>query len=139
MNGKPQKVTIYYRVAFLKQGEIEGIGVYPNWGNDVDKYGPDYESAQRYGDRGSKPCFFIGLVLLTVKIGADGQITGGVSFSGGDSNFEQSLCAKRIKKIIVGGSYIPGRYDGKLVETTHVFAWANITDLYEPVIDIKPD
>ena len=142
VNRKTHSAYLFYRVMFAKQGEIEGIGVYPNWGYDVDKYGADYESAQRYGGRVYYThCFISPLVLSTVKIGADGQITGGVSFSGGDSKFEKSHCARRIIKNIVGASYIPGRYDGKLVETTHVYAWGVgfIADRYESVIEINPN
>jgi len=141
LDGKTQRTSLLYIVTFVRQRGAESIRVYPNWGDDLEKYGRDYESAQRY-DHGKLASFCIpsSLLLVTVTIGADGRISGEISLSVNDSEYVKTECAKLVRDHIVESSYIAGRYDGKPVETTHVFVSGRLRpDRYEPVIDMSPE
>ncbi len=88
LDGKTQRTSLLYTVTFVRQQGAESIHVYPNWGDDLEKYGPDYESAQRY-DHGklASVCVPSSLLLVTVKIGADGRISGEITLSVNDSEY----------------------------------------------------
>ncbi|NKB39312.1 MAG: hypothetical protein GKR93_19445, partial [Gammaproteobacteria bacterium] len=48
VNGKTETIWFQYSVLFVKKGKEETIRAYPNHGWEVDKYGQDYSSPQRY-------------------------------------------------------------------------------------------
>ena len=139
LNGKAKRTSILYSVMFVRQGGVEAIGVYPNWGHDVEKYGPDYESAQRY-DRGklASQCKPASLLLVIMKIGADGRISGEIGLSVSDGEYGKTQCVGLVRDHIIESSYIAGRHNGEPVETTHVFISGHLRpDKYEPVIDMS--
>ena len=105
--------------------------------------GQGHESVIGSGDSSSpalRPCDAFEMLIATVKIGVDGLITGEISFDSGGRNLEKTLCRQRIREIIVGGSYIAGRFNGNPFGTTYVFAGGLLgPDRYEPVMDLITD
>lgn len=141
LGGKARRTSLLYRVIFERREGVEAIRVYPNWGHDVEKYGPEYENAQRY-DNGKLASFCIptSLLLVTVKIGADSQISGEITLSVADAEYVKTQCAGLVRDFIIGSSYIAGKSDGRPVETTYTFISGHLRpDRYEPLIDMAPD
>jgi len=123
VDGNPRSVQFYYRVVFLQKGGSTDIGVYPNWGHDVDMLGPYYEAPQRYNE-----LFFpsacgahgrnVG-VIATMVVGADGTLDGDVVVRAfGPKSVKK--CVKSVKRILGRAKYVPGRHNGMPVKATRV-------------------
>lgn len=123
VDGKSHFIALYYRVIFLQKDGVAEVGVYPNWGNHVDKYGLSYEAPQRYTQSiYPEKCNALNFLLATMLIGEDGTLTGDVAFSGGEG-MHMEWCKESVKAIHLNAKYIPGHKDGQPVEATFVEAW----------------
>lgn len=121
VDGKRVAVELYFRVFFARRGDNFAVGVYPNWGDDADRYGPEYESPQRYGrEPVSRVCTADG-GMTRVNVGADGQASGDVSLimSYGIPQ-HYSDCENWFLDAVANGRYIPAMRDGKTVDATYV-------------------
>ena len=129
VDGKARPVHLYYRVLFFQKDGTAEVGVFSNWGHDVDKYGISYEAPQRYSHyRMPNKCRYLlrgALLLSTVLIGKDGTLTSDVVFVPQlDRTPDQRKCANGIKALLEKAKYIPGHYAGTPVEATFVEAWS---------------
>jgi hypothetical protein len=127
VDGKPRRAILNYRVIFLKRNDETLVGVYPNWGNDIEKYGIDYEAPQKYG-RAFKHvwCYPYGSYknVATMTIGADGVLKGEIEFLF-DTGRNARPCESEIRRKHEEAKYIPGHHAGKPVEATYNHPWDN--------------
>ena len=127
VDGVPHAVYLYYRVVFVRDGDNSMIGVYPNWGNDLDRYGIDYQAPQRYTPTiYPSDCTVLGAeysVLATMLIDSGGKVSGDVSFDPEPVHWKRRLCTRKIRSIHESARYLPGRQDGKVIEASYVEAW----------------
>ena len=127
VNGKKYAVGLYYRVVFIRQEGKSFIGVYPNWGNDVDKYGIEYSAPQRYSTA-LRPAICTDVwsrfrAFATMRIGIDGAVKGDVSMELSALNIDDERCADSIEDLHKSLEYIPGEYEGDPVDATYVEGW----------------
>jgi hypothetical protein len=123
VDGEAQSVLLNYRVAFLKQDDAKSIGVYLNWGNDIKKYGANYEAPQKYADTTVYPSncrLYENWVTMT--IGADGNLMSEIEFRF-QKRMYWKLCNSAIQHQHERAKYIPGHHEGKPVESTLEEAW----------------
>jgi len=114
-------VNFYFRVFFGRQGELYAVGVFPNWADDVDKYGQEYQAPQRYNvDTLGPNCRSVG-GLSKVLVGADGIATGDVSLVMSYGVPEHyGTCENWFVQTLADGRYIPAHHEGKPVAATVV-------------------
>lgn len=129
VNGKKYSVGIYFRVVFVRLNGESFIGVYPNWGNDVDKYDLDYRAPQRYSTailpRNCRNAWGNIFALATMRIGTDGAVKGDVTLDFNALNSDEERCGSSIETLHKGSEYIPGEYEGEPVEATYLEGWGN--------------
>lgn len=121
VNGEPVPVEIYFRVFFGRQGDQYGAGVFPNWGDDVEKYGLDYEAPQRYNEDPPAPkCGSVG-GISRIQIGEDGGAVSDVRLIMSYGEIEHyGTCENWMMQVVREGRYIPAHYEGKPVVATYV-------------------
>jgi len=121
VNGVRVPVNFYFRVFFGRRSELYAIGVFPNWADDVDKYGQEYQAPQRYNvDTLGPKCRSVG-GLSKVLVGADGIATGDVSLIMSYGVPEHyGTCENWFVQTLADGRYIPAHLEGKPVAATVV-------------------
>lgn len=121
VEGVPVPVEMYFRVYFGRRGDMYAVGIFPNWGDDVDDYGPEYEAPQRYDREPMSSACAIDGGMARIKVGADGRAIGDASLimSYGIPG-RYSDCEIWFSQSVASGSYIPGMHEGRPVATTYV-------------------
>lgn len=121
VDGVRVPVNLYFRVFFGRQGELYAVGVFPNWADDVDKYGQEYQAPQRYNvDTLGPNCRSVG-GLSKVLVGVDGVATGDVSLVMSYGVPEHyGTCENWFVQMLAEGRYIPAYHEGKVVAATVV-------------------
>jgi hypothetical protein len=121
VNGEPKAVEVYFRVFFGRKGELYAAGVLPNWGDDVDKYGTEYETPQRYNEDPPAPKCGSVAGISRVKVTANGEATGEVDLIMSYGVPEHySSCETWMTQVVRDGRYIPAHNEGKAVTATYV-------------------
>lgn len=114
VNGTGRNVYFQYYVVFMNKGAKTSIEVFANSGLEVEKYGLDYSSPQRFkegsGNFGST-CGLGAKVTVNAVISELGDVKS-VEVVGGDA---ESRCAQYLKKIFFEQKYIPALVNGKAV------------------------
>lgn len=121
VDGKRVQVHFYFRVFFGRQGDLYAVGVFPNWADDVDKYGHEYQAPQRYNPDVLGPnCYSVG-GLSKILVLADGSATGDVNLVMSYGVLERyGTCEKWFMQTLNEGRYIPAHHEGKPVAATYV-------------------
>lgn len=121
VDGQPVPVRFYFRVFFGRRGELYAVGVYPNWSDDAEKYGHEYQAPQRYNvDPLGPNCRAVGGIAKVV-VDAEGKATGEPSLVMSYGVPEKyGTCEKWFVQLLTRGSYIPGHHEGKPVAATYV-------------------
>lgn len=121
VDGETIPVEIYIRVFFGRRGDQYAAGVFPNWGDDAEKYGLDYEAPQRYNEDPPAPkCGSVG-GLSRVQVGKDGRVDGDVSLIMSYGEIEHyGTCENWMMQVVREGRYIPAHHGGKPVAATYV-------------------
>lgn len=126
INGEPHPVSLRYRVVFFRKGGAAEVGVYSNWGRDVDRFGLDYEAPQRYTHfylpRACRPNYRTMAIVLTMTIGTAGELASKIVDESSGVILRRH-CVGMIKDILEKAKYIPARHDGRKVEATHFEVW----------------
>jgi hypothetical protein len=119
--GERVPVEFYFRVYFGRRGDNYAVGVFPNWGDDAEKYGPEYEAPQRYDREPMSSACAIEGGLARINVDADGQASGEASLimSYGIPG-RYSECEKWFSQSVANGSYVPAMHGGKPVTATYV-------------------
>ncbi len=114
VNGTAREVYFQYYVVFIKKGKNTSVEVFGNSGLQVEKYGLDYSSPQRYkegpGNFGST-CGLGSKVTVNAVISDLGEIKA-VDVVGGDA---ESRCIQYLKDSFFEQKYIPAFVNGKAV------------------------
>ena len=120
VDGQPVPVRFFFRVFFGRRGELYAVGVYPNWSDDAEKYGHEYQAPQRYNVDPSGPnCNSVG-GLSKVAVGTDGKASGEVNLVMSYGVPEHlGTCENWFMQKVTDGSYIPAHHEGKLVAATY--------------------
>lgn len=121
VDGKPVPVEFYFRVFFGQQGDQYAVGVFPNWGDDADKYDMEYEAPQRYNQEPLHPACLSDGGMSKVLVGADGKASGDVDLImsyGVPKHY--SVCENWFSQTVLHGQYIPAQHEGKSVPATYV-------------------
>lgn len=120
VDGQAVPVRFYFRVFFGRKGDLYAIGVYPNWSDDTQKYGHEYQAPQRYNaDPVGPNCNSVG-GLSKIAVGTDGKATGEVELVmsyGVPEHF--GTCEKWFMQKVTDGSYIPAHHEGNPVAATY--------------------
>lgn len=121
VNGEPKSVEIYFRVFFGRRGDLYAAGVFPNWGDDAQTYGLEYEAPQRYNEDPPPPkCGSVG-GLSRVKVGEDGRAIGDVDLVMSYGEIEHyGTCENWMMQVVRDGRYVPAHHEGKPVAATYV-------------------
>lgn len=126
VNGSVVPVRFYFRIFFGKQGTNYAVGVYPNWGDDTEKYGLDYVAPQQYEQpRFPTACRDTG-GLLKILVDAEGRAVGETEML--MTTFGQlrpSDCDRWYMDMAKNGKYIPAMHEGKPVSAIHVGIWGD--------------
>jgi hypothetical protein len=121
VNGEPRAVEMYFRIFFGRQGELYAAGVFPNWGDDAEKYGLEYEAPQRYNEDPPPPKCGSVAGLSRVEVNAEGSVVGEVDLMmsyGKPEHF--GTCENWMTGLVRDGQYIPAHHQGKPVAATYV-------------------
>jgi hypothetical protein len=121
VDGVAVPVHFYFRVFFGRQGELYAVGVFPNWADDADKYGQEYQAPQRYNEDASGPnCFSVG-GISKIAVGSDGAAASNVDLVMSYGVPEHyGTCESLFVQRVAEGSYIPAHHEGKPVTATYV-------------------
>jgi hypothetical protein len=124
IDGKAEEVDIQFSVTFEKQGETKLIRHQLNNGNNVDRLGTDYLSAQRYSphsfpsvcnDRAFTNQGAAKIMIEVAIIDVNGNARGAQVTS---SNWRiPGPCESALVAQIENGAWIPARHDGTFVES----------------------
>lgn len=129
VNGTSRKVYFQYYVVFMKKSGILSVDVLPNSGLEVEKYGFDYTSPQRYKEgRGN---FGAGCGYgqkITVNAVIDEKGVPESVFAVGDNVGEK--CKELLEKTFLQQKYIPAMNEGKAFKA---FYSEQIFDLFREV------
>lgn len=121
VDGEPRPVEIYFRVFFGRKGDLYAAGVLPNWGDDADKYGMEYEAPQRYNEDPPPPSCGTVAGISRVEVAADGRAAGDVDLVMSYGVPEHiGTCEAWMMQVVSDGRYIPGHREGKPVAATYV-------------------
>jgi hypothetical protein len=121
VDGEPRPVEVHFRVFFGRKGDLYGAGVFPNWGDDADKYGLEYEAPQRYNEDPPAPKCGSVAGISRVKVGTDGRAAGDVDLVMSYGVPEHiGTCESWMMQVVTDGHYIPAQHDGKPVAATYV-------------------
>lgn len=129
VDGQEYITNLYFRTVFMRQGGEQYIGVFPNWGHDVDSYGLEYHAPQRYSNAVTpRNCVLTAgtfRAFSTLRIGVDGSPVGDVSFDRSDKDMKDQDCRASLSSLLKVSEYIPGENEGNPIETTIVEAWGD--------------
>ena len=124
VDGKAEEVDFQFSVTFEKQGDVERIRHNLNNGNNVDRLGTDYSSAQRYSphafpsvcnDRAFVNQGAAKIVIEVAIIDASGNARDAQVIS---SNWRiPRSCESALVDQIEAGAWIPARHNGEFVES----------------------
>jgi len=118
VNGATTIVYYQYYVIFLKKGQSTSVEVVGNSGLEVEKYGTDYTSPQRY--RESKGKFGAGCghnKKITVNaIVSELGVVSDVAIVGNNLG---EKCVKYMEKAFINQKFIPAFYQGKAVSAPY--------------------
>lgn len=121
VNGEPRAVEMYFRIFFGRQGELYAAGVFPNWGDDVARYGLEYEAPQRYNEDPPPPKCGSVAGMSRVEVGTEGRAAGDVDLMMSYGRPEHyGTCENWMTGLVRDGSYIPAHHEGKPVAATYV-------------------
>lgn len=122
VDGRVRHAELHFRVYFSNAGGEAEIRIYPNWGNDADRYGPEYEAPQRYNVHYPGGCHS-DYSIWSVAVDVTGRTTGRPSVYA-DRDWMQ-YCSRHLEEFMRNFQYIPARAEGRAVPATHVETWGN--------------
>ena len=126
VNGEPRPVEMYFRVFFGRQGENYAAGVFPNWGDDVERYGIEYEAPQRYNEDPPPPKCGSVAGMSRVEVSTEGRAVGDIDLMMSYGKPEHyGTCENWMTGIVRDGKYIPAHHEGKPVAATYVEVGGN--------------
>lgn len=124
VDGQAEEVDIQFSVVFEKRGDIESIRRNLNNGNNIDRLGSDYVSAQRYSPHSfpsvcNERAFLnqgaAKLLIEVAIIDVDGNARDAQVIS---SNWRiPGHCESALVEQIEAGAWIPASHDGRIVES----------------------
>ena len=121
VNGEAKTVEIYFRVFFGRKGELYAAGVFPNWGDDAEAFGLEYEAPQRYNEDPPAPKCGSVAGISRVRVTEKGEPAGEVDLVMSYGAVEHfSVCETWMTDVVREGRYIPAYHEGKAVEATYV-------------------
>jgi hypothetical protein len=121
VDGEAKGVEIYFRVFFGRKGDLYAAGIFPNWGDDADKYGLDYVAPQRYNEDPPAPKCGTVAGISRVQVTANGSSAGDVDLIMSYGVPEHySACETWMTQVVRDGQYIPAQREGKSVTATYV-------------------
>ena len=126
VDGTAVPVTFYFRIFFGKQDTNYAVGVYPNWGDDTEKYGLDYTAPQQYEQpRFPTACRDTG-GLLKIQVDAEGKAVGETELiMTTHGQIRASDCDRWYIDMAKSGKYIPAMHEGKPVPAMHAGVWGD--------------
>lgn len=130
IDGETDALQIYYRVSIDRTRIDSPVELYQNWGHDDATWGRHYTSPQRFNldNRYPSGCLFFRGISRT-RINARAHIVSRTEFDREASEWRRARkCKKNIRRELSESRYIPGYFDGKPVETTHVEIWGSVDD-----------
>ena len=121
VDGEPRAVEMYLRVFFGRQGELYAAGVFPNWGDDAERYGLEYEAPQRYNVDSTPPKCGSVAGMSRVEVSAEGRAVGEVDLMMSYGKPEHyGTCENWMVGLVRDGQYIPAHHQGKPVAAIYV-------------------
>ena len=121
VDGTPKSVEVYFRVFFGRKGELYAAGVFPNWGDDADELGLEYEAPQRYNEDPPAPKCGSVAGISRVLVTEEGEPSGEVDLVMSYGPVEHySVCETWMTDVVREGRYIPAHHEGKPVAATYV-------------------
>jgi len=116
INGKARNITFQYFVAFSKSGDKTLVEAFANSGLQLDRYGPDYTSAQRYQrnhDKWRSGCSLADTVTVEAMIDKQGVISQVRALS--DTAGEK--CKNGLVRAFSKGKFIPAFYNNEPIDS----------------------
>jgi hypothetical protein len=121
VDGEPRAVEMYFRIFFGRQGELYAAGVFPNWGDDVERHGLEYEAPQRYNEDPPPPKCGTIAGMSRVEVNAEGRAVGEVDLMMSYGKPEHyGTCENWMTGLVRDGRYIPAYHEGKPVAAIYV-------------------
>ena len=125
VDGKNEQVDFQFSVVFKRTGETETIDVYTNNRKNLDRFGPDYVSAQRYSPyelpdvcKARRASFLILEIAVVTKEGRVKESDLHV-----DSIGIAKICETSLREITRNSRFVPAFHDGLPVESVWVNPW----------------
>ncbi len=125
VDGKNEQVDFQFKVVFIRTGETETIDVYANNRKNLDRFGPDYVSAQRYSPyelpdvcKERRASFLILEIAVVTKEGRVKESDLHV-----DSIGIAKVCETSLREITRSSRFVPAFHDGSAVESIWVNPW----------------
>ena len=135
VDGREEKVDFQFAVVFTRTGETESINVYVNNQKNVDRFGPDYISAQRYSPyelpdacKERRAAF---LILEVAVVSAEGVVT--ESDLQVDEVGIPNTCEVQLREITKSSRFIPAHHEGKPVESVWVNPWISTATAFRGI------
>lgn len=123
--GKNEQVDFQFSVIFTRTGEAETIAVYTNNRKNLDRFGPDYVSAQRYSPyelpdvcKERRASYLILEIAVVTKEGTVKESDLHV-----DSIGIVKVCETSLREITKSSRFVPAFHDGSPVESIWVNPW----------------
>lgn len=123
VDGRNEEVDFQFSVVFTRSGETETMDVYTNNRKNLDRFGPDYVSAQRYSPyelpdvcKYHRASFLIIEIAVVTKEGRVKESDLHV-----DSIGIANVCETSLREITRNSRFVPAFHDGLPVESV----WAN--------------
>lgn len=132
VNGRDEKVDFQFAVVFTRTGDAESIDVYENNRKNLERFGPDYISAQRYSpyelpDQ-CKERRLAFLILEIAVVTTEGTVK--ESDLHVDSAGIPNTCEVALREITKSSRFIPAHNAGSPVESVWVNPWIATTTEY---------
>ena len=125
VDGKNEQVDFQFNVVFTRIGETETIDVYTNNHKNLDRFGPDYISAQRYSPYElpdvCKERRLSYLILEIAVVTKEGRVK--ESDLHVDSIGIAKVCETSLREITRRSRFVPAFHDGSPVESVWVNPW----------------
>ncbi len=135
VDGKDEQVDFQFNVVFTRAGETETIDVYTNNHKNLDRFGPDYISAQRYSPyelpdvcKDRRLSFLILEIAVVTKEGRVKESDLHV-----DSIGIAKVCETSLREITRSSRFVPAFHDGVAVESIWVNPWIATTIDYRGI------
>jgi len=125
VNGRKVDVDLQFNVVFTRNDKIESIAVYTNNRQNIERYGVEYTSAQRYSPH-VRPAACSGgnddvAILEMATVGVDGTPRN-VGIYSGENNISPE-CKQGFLQQLETGHWIPAFHNGVPVESAWVNSW----------------